>query len=188
MAAVAFLKTDSQLAYKETPRMLLHKYLRLLLIFVSLLLTLATTYNISRTDASTKTQQEEKQERELVNLIPKHIPLAIKIRKEKEKEFKNFNNERWARDFELEVTNTGNKPIYMFYLYLLLDTKAAAGYRIEATLSYGILREIDQKPTPDDVPLKPGESTVLKIHPGQLDAWDIARRKEGRPYPKRIEV
>jgi len=155
---------------------------------VSLLLSLAATYNISRTDASAKTQQEEKQERELVNLIPKHIPLAIKIRKEKEKEFKNFNNERWARDFELEVTNTGDKPIYMFYLYLLLDTKAAAGYRIEATLSYGNLREIDQKPTPDDVPLEPGESTVLKIHPGQLDAWDIARRKEGRPHPKRIEV
>jgi len=155
---------------------------------ILLLLTVATTYNISRTEGSANAQQGERQERELVNLIPKHIPLGIKIRKEKEKEFKELNNERWARNFELEVTNTGDKPIYMFYLYLLLDTKAAAGYRIEATLSYGNLREIDQKPTPDDVPLKPGESTVLKIHPGQLDAWDIARRKEGRPHPKRIEV
>src|SRR2546423_609332 len=54
-------------------------------------------------------------ERQLENLIPKHVPLDVKLTKEKEKAFKDLKNENWARDFELEITNTGEKPIYTFY-------------------------------------------------------------------------
>ena len=51
------------------------------------------------------------QERIFENKIPAHIPIKIKIKKGKEESFKDLKNEKWLREFELEVTNTGDKPI-----------------------------------------------------------------------------
>src|SRR5689334_18813693 len=65
--------------------------------------------------AAFKKSLPQENERQLEDQIPKHIPIKIKIKKEKEAGFKDLNNERWAREFELEVTNTGTKPIYAFY-------------------------------------------------------------------------
>ena len=183
---------------------------------ISLLILIGATYNMGEVTASTNpliakilrrhdkrklkpTRQEldalraqvpAKEERVLENLIPKHVPLGIRIRKEKEKEFKDLKNENWAHDFELEVTNTGNKPIYEFYLLLVTDVKANAGFRIVAPVYYGRkeLGTISTLATPDDIPLKPRESVILKIHPGQLQAWDYIRRTENRPHPKKIQV
>jgi hypothetical protein len=120
--------------------------------------------------------------------IPRHVPIRIKIRKEKEAAFKNLKNERWARDFELEVTNTGAKPIYTLSLLLVTDLKAAAGFRIVAPLFYGKLGELTNKAEPEDVPIKPGETYIFKIYPGQLDAWDTIQRTEHRPHPKTIQI
>src|SRR5215211_7622415 len=60
------------------------------------------------------------QERIFENKIPAHIPIKIKIKKEKETSFKDLKNEKWLREFELEVTNTGDKSIY--YLEIIMDT------------------------------------------------------------------
>lgn len=120
--------------------------------------------------------------------IPKHVPIKIKIKKDKEAAFKDLKNKRWARDFELEVTNTGTKPIYSLSLLLVTDLKAAAGFRIVASLFYGKLGEMTDRATPEDIPIKPGETYVLKIHPGQLNAWDTIQLKENRPHPKRIQL
>jgi hypothetical protein len=130
------------------------------------------------------------QERVLENAIPKHVPIKVKIKKEKEESFKDLKNENWARDFELEVTNTGDKPIYELGLFLITDIKAAAGFRIVAPVYYGRteLGDIRTLATPDDIPIKPGESCILKIHPGQLEGWEIVKRKENWPVPKRIKV
>jgi len=138
--------------------------------------------------ASVKPVQEN--ERQLEDSIPKHVPLKIKIKKDKEKAFRDLKNEKWARDFELEVTNTGDKPIYEFYLLLVTDVKAAAGYRIVAPLTYGRpeLADLKARPTDQDVPLQSGETYVLKIHPGQWQAWDQMRKKENRPDPKKIQI
>lgn len=54
------------------------------------------------------------QERQVENTIPKHVPLDVKLTKAKEKNWKDLKNENWARDFEVEVTNTEDKPIYTF--------------------------------------------------------------------------
>lgn len=135
-------------------------------------------------------KQLHENERQLEDAIPKHVPLKIKIKKEKEAGFKDLKNERWAREFELEVTNTGLKPIYYLYLYVVTDIKAAKGFRIVFPLTYGRseLGDIKTKPEPTDVPISPGETVSLKIHSGQLDAWDLARQKENRPFPKRLQV
>ena len=134
--------------------------------------------------------QEQENERKLEDQIPKHVPIKIKIKKEKEAGFKDLNNERWAREFELEVTNTGTKPIYALDLYVVTDIKAAAGFRIVFPLYYGRneLGDIRTKAEPTDIPIKPGESISLRIHPSQLDAWDYARQHENRPFPKLLKV
>lgn len=139
--------------------------------------------------ASFKAATEEN-ERKLEDEIPKHVPLKIRISKDKEKEFKDTKNEKWARDFELEVTNTGYKPIYALSIYLVTDVIAAKGYRIVFPLSFGRaeLGDIRVKAQPDDIAIKPGESYSLKIHTGQLEAWEKRNREEKRPHPKKIRV
>lgn len=133
-------------------------------------------------------KSQEIKETILDDQIPKHLPIKIKIKKEKEAAFKDLKNERWARDFELEVTNTGEKPIYMLSLMLVTDLKAAAGFRIIAPLVYGKLGKITDKAESEDIPIKPGETYIFKIHPGQLNAWDTSQRTEHRPHPTKIEV
>jgi hypothetical protein len=70
------------------------------------------------------------------------------------------------------------------------DVKAAAGFRVQFPLYYGRneFSDIRTRPESTDVPINPGESVSLKIHPSQLDAWDYARQKENRPFPKRLQV
>lgn len=121
----------------------------------------------------------QEDERQLEDDIPKHVPIQIKIKKEKEAGFKDLRNERWAREFALEVTNTGTKPIYFLYLHVVTDVKAAKGFRIVFPLTYGRseLGDIKTKPESTDVPIPPGETVSLAIHPRQLDAWDVARQK-----------
>jgi hypothetical protein len=134
--------------------------------------------------------QPPPEERFIENTIPNHVPIKIKIKKGRERAFKDMRNERWARDFELEVTNTGDKPIYELYLLLITDVRAAEGYRIVTALYYGRteLGTISTLATSQDVPIKPGESTVMKIDPGQLEAWDIRTRAEHRRLPKKIQI
>lgn len=53
------------------------------------------------------------------NQIPRHLPIQVRIRAAKEKAAKDLSNDRWHRDLEIEVKNTGDKPIY--YLSLILE-------------------------------------------------------------------
>lgn len=113
------------------------------------------------------------QERIFENKIPAHIPIKIKIKKEKEQSFKDLKNEKWLREFELELTNTGEKPIY--FLYITMDTDVnfeGSGPEIVFPLTYGRaeLGDIVTKATSDDVPIKPGETIILTV--GDTTAWE----------------
>jgi hypothetical protein len=57
----------------------------------------------SRRTSSSAASQDE---RVFEDKIPSHIPIKIKIKKEKEKSFKDLRNEKWLSEFEIEVTNT----------------------------------------------------------------------------------
>ncbi len=122
------------------------------------------------------------QERIFENKIPAHIPIRIKIKKEKEQSFKDLKNEKWLREFELELTNTGDKPIY--FLYITMDTGVkfeGSGPEIVFPLTYGRaeLGDIVTKATTDDIPIKPGETIVLTA--GDATAWEKAVREHRRP-------
>ena len=105
------------------------------------------------------------QERVFENKIPEHIPIKIKIKKEKEESFKELNNEKWLREFELEVTNTGKKPIYFLYITMCTNVKVDNGLEMVYPLVYGRaqLGDIVTKSTSSDMPIQPGETIILTI-------------------------
>lgn len=111
--------------------------------------------------------QAQANERVFENAIPENAPVKIKIKKEKEKSFKDLKDETWVREFELELTNTGDKPIFFFYMHLITDVKIGNSPLMFA-LVYGRvgLGDIITKASLDDPSIKPGETYVFKIHPG----------------------
>lgn len=120
--------------------------------------------------------QPPKPERFLKNTIPDHLPIKARIKQEKEKDFKDYKNDKWARDFELEVKNTGNKPIYYLSLLLVTDIKSVTrGLPLVFPLTFGNIElgEIGAIAHPSDVAIKPGETYVFQIHRGQLRAWEV---------------
>ena len=131
-----------------------------------------------------KSIQEEK--RELEDQVPKHLPIRIKIKAEKEKGFKDLKNEFWARDFVLEVTNTGDKPIYYLSLNLWSDVKADSGQFLVFGLRFGETGDIRVKAQPGDISIKPGETYDFNIHPGQVQAWELRKYRQPKKLRARL--
>lgn len=139
------------------------------------------------------------EERVLENTIPKDVPLKVKIKKEKEESFKDLKNKKWVRELELEVTNTGDKPIYFFDIHLrtnvapgievILDDMNRDGLLV-LTVEYGRaeLGDLRSKPGPDDVPIKQGETFIFTIHPGEVGGWEMAIRDGAHPQPTRVQL
>ncbi len=131
----------------------------------------------------------QSEEREIEDKIPKHLPIKVKIRKETEQAFKDLGNDKWIGDVEFEVTNTSDKPIYyLTFDVVLLDVTAPNGTNIAFPFHYGRteLGSIQSKAGPDDVPIKPGQTIILKAHKGNVRGWDAFRRDYGWSQPKRI--
>ena len=84
--------------------------------------------------AAQGTQTVPATKRLLENRVPEHLPIRVKIKREKEKLFRDLDNDNWARDLEVEVKNVGDKPIYSLYFQLHVpEAKIANGYQ-----SFGI--------------------------------------------------
>ena len=128
-------------------------------------------------------------ERVFEDAIPENAPIRIKIKKEKEKSFKELKDETWVEEFELEVKNIGDKPIYFIYINLVTDVKVGSSPLIFA-LVYGRaeLGDIITKAGPDDLFIKPGETYVFKIHPGQVQGWEKSVRERTQRDASRIKA
>jgi hypothetical protein len=131
------------------------------------------------------------EERELEDKIPKHLPIKVKLKKEKEKAFKDLQNEKWARDLELEVTNMGDKPIYFLSLQLILpEIKSPDGYPMGFSLKYGRIELIDLAVPiePQDAPILPGQTYVFKLGEKKATAWEAFASEEKLPKtePKKL--
>ena len=127
-------------------------------------------------------------EREVVEKIPKHLPIKFKVKKPER--LKDAKNEEWLGELEVEVTNTGAKPIYFLYISLHLpDVVAPSGHSIGFPLQYGrtALIDLDEPVRPDDVPLLPGGVVVLKVPENPVEAWRQGRAEGDRHNPKKIE-
>jgi hypothetical protein len=129
------------------------------------------------------TAQSPEVERVLEDKIPKHLPLKIKI--------KNLNNEKWARDLEIEVKNTGDKPIYYLSFSLSLpEVKSDGGITVGFPLRYGRpeLSDFKNRPLPEDVPIQPGETYTLKVPENLVKGWGQFRGRRNLPEPKKFEI
>jgi hypothetical protein len=130
---------------------------------------------------------QAQEERELEDKIPKHLPIKVKIKKEKA--FKDLKNEKWVRDFQLEITNTGNKPIYFLSLSITLpELTAPDGKNIGLVVHYGRgqLINIENKATRDDIPIMPGETYEFSFPSIVVESWEGFRHREKKPDPKKL--
>jgi hypothetical protein len=162
---------------------------RLLLFFVLLPASLLTT---SATPAPSLAQSAEEREMEIT--IPKHLSIKVRMKEEKEKAFKDLKNEKWMRDFQLEITNTGDKPIYFLSLMVTLP-EITPPYQIgpnENEMGFSIhygrsqLGDIETKAGPDDIPIKPGETYVYSISDISAESWEKFRQRENKPDAKKL--
>jgi hypothetical protein len=127
--------------------------------------------------------------REVVEKIPKHLPIKVKVKKPER--LKDAQNEEWLGELEVEVTNAGTKPIYYLHISVHLpDVFAPTGHPFALGLQYGRARlnSISEPLLPDDVPILPGGVVVLKVPAERAELWRRGRERGDRPNPKKIEL
>jgi len=140
------------------------------------------------TAAEAASAQEASEERKFEDDMPKHLPLKFKLKAEKEKKFRDLSNHEWYRDFELEVTNTSNKPIYFLLLWLEFpEIDVSPGVPLAFPLQYGRMNFIYQKtrPMPTDVPIQPGETYVFTVSEQDRKGWEEHKQRDSIPDPKK---
>jgi hypothetical protein len=131
------------------------------------------------------------EERVFEDKIPKHLPIKVKIRADKEKAAKDLDNPRWHRDLEIEVKNTGDKPIYYMFLIFEMPEIRLAGNAVTYTLTYGENSIFDDSKgiaKTDDISLKPKETFILKLDDQQARAWEGWQKREQWPQPKNVVI
>jgi hypothetical protein len=152
-----------------------------------LLAAFATVCAVGIVSSTAQSTQEEKEERKFENTIPAHVPIKVKVKNEQA--FKNLKNKNWARELEIEVKNTGSKPIYFMYMLMVMPDVTVGGYPYALQLHYGrkMLVRLNTPIQPDDVPILPGESVTLTVSETQLSGYEKSRDEEKRNDPKKIE-
>ena len=162
------------------------------ILFVSLVLAIGLVLLFKAPSGPISAQQPSasQQERQVENTIPRHVPLEVKLSKEKEKNWKDLRNENWARDFELEITNTGEKPIYYLQLMLFFDVPSEYRDYLVAAIVYRNpgFKNMRYIATADDVPIKPGESKGFTLHRGEWLAWNNLRREQHLRLPTKVKI
>jgi hypothetical protein len=129
------------------------------------------------------TAQSSPEERELEDKIPKHLPIKVKV--------KNLNKQNWVREVEVEVKNTGDKPIYYLGFNLQMpEVITETGNGVIVTFRYGRseLGRFESRPTPEDVPIQAGETYVMKVPENDMAGWEAARDNRKWSEPKKFRI
>jgi hypothetical protein len=124
--------------------------------------------------------------REVVSTVPARVPLrAVVLNRER---VAGPRNDRWLRDLEVEVTNTGSKPVYFVSLLLQLPGAKLSGLQPVYRLKFGSSRlgSFTAIARPEDVPLAPGESAVLKVPEGEAATWEKWKASGKATDPQRL--
>lgn len=124
--------------------------------------------------------------RAVINSLPPRLPLKVVV---KNRELvADPKNERWLRDLEVEVTNTGSRPVYFVSLLLLLPGAKMGGLQPVYKLRFGnpALGSFTAVARPEDVPLAPGESAVVKVSEGEATAWEKWKSRGAATDPQKL--
>jgi len=123
--------------------------------------------------------------------IPKNLPLKVKLKADKEAKVKDMGNAEWLRDFELQVTNLSDKPIYLVEFWLTLpDTKTENDNPLAFILRFGRIDffKFNTRPIETDVPLKPGETYAFSIEETFQQGWAEFKHRKNVPDPGKISI
>ena len=140
-------------------------------------------------EAASAYKVEDKNEREFENKIPSHLPVKVKLRAEKEKATKDLANERWQRDLELEVKNTGDKPIYYLSIIVQIPEIQLDGNPVSVHIRYGERSLFDGSKghaRPEDMPIGPNQTVFLGLNEDNAKAWEQWQKKENWLQPKKV--
>lgn len=148
---------------------------------------LALVFALGVIGIASGTAQSEKDEREFKNTIPDHVPIKVKLKNEQS--FKKMENKDWAREFEVEIKNTGTKPIYYLSVGLHMPEVMIGGVPTCLHMRYGRTDLIDFTAPilPEDAPILPGESVTLGFSAGQVKGYEEFRETDNLPNPKKTE-
>ena len=136
---------------------------------------------------SSTAQSTQKEERELEDKIPKHLPIKVKVKNIER--VKDLNNDQWMRDVEIEIQNTGDKPIHYLRLSLyFVDVKLESGDELGFPIGYGNPRFVDfaKRATSQDIPLRPGETYIYQFSKRWAGRWEKFKVTRKLPHPKKI--
>ena len=85
------------------------------------------------------------------------------------------------------MTNTGDKPIYFLYIMLGTNVKDKEdGLELTYPLTYGRaeLGSIVNKANSDDIPIKPGETQILRLV--EVPVWEQGVREKRWPQSSKL--
>ena len=154
----------------------------------ALLFSVVAAFGFALGGAQPRQEETSANERKFENTVPAHVPIKVKLKSEKS--FKDLKNKGWAREFEIEVKNTGSKPIYYLYVLVVMPDVRVEGHRLTMRAAYG-RRELGLPGTPvepEDQPvLSPGETLTVKLPEAKVRAYEFIRDRDGLPDPKRVE-
>lgn len=131
------------------------------------------------------------QERQVDNDLPKHVPIKVKLKTAKEAKFKDLNNSEWLRYFELEVTNTSEKPIYFVEFWLMLpDVKTENDNPLAFSLRYGRgdFIQYGTRVLDSDVPIQPGQTHTFTIPEGKQQGWREFKARRNASDPTKVRI
>ena len=130
--------------------------------------------------------------RSFENKIPSHVPLKIKIKKEKEERALDLNNKNWFRDIEIEVTNTSDKPVYFLSMFVEMPDlpQDRPGVIKVFLLSYGRGEFFEQntKPIPDDIPIEPKTTFTFVLNENEIVGYEKWRTRNNSKEPLKLEI
>lgn len=134
---------------------------------------------------------QQSTKRTIENKVPAHVPLDIKITKEVEEKITDSSNKTWYRDLQIEITNTSEKPIYFFSLFVKMPeliTESGATMVFAIHFGRGELIEIGTKPWPDDKPLMPKETYTYSVPEKEQIAWDAWLKRHDNVEAMKVEI
>jgi hypothetical protein len=97
------------------------------------------------------------------------------------KSIRNHRRKTWVRDLEIEVTNITKQSIYFIEIDLKFPEIILDGLPVSEDFTFGRRELIDwaERPKPEDVPLKPGESYTFKFSPIRQKIMEGFLKREG---------
>ena len=130
--------------------------------------------------------QVRERERTVVNALPPRLPLKAVVKNVEL--VADPKNGRWLRDLEVEVTNAGSRPIYFVSLLLLLPGAKMGGLQPVYKLRFGnpALGSFTAVARPEDVPLAPGESAVIRVSEDEALMWEKWKARGAADDPQKL--